>query len=332
MRYPTTATSRGTYATLAVAALATTALLTATTAAAQDTTVMIRRSADGAGKVAAENLRVTVESKVTRGAPYSADAVTESVQQLADGNRIVTRTTTRIYRDGEGRVRREQLGSGGTDPVAINITDSVAGTTFTLDPASHTAFRNVMFFAGGPIDAAGPPPAGVATATILARRTPDGAVTTVVSGDPKATAEAEAGLKTMDETKMRVAIAGAGAGEPAHVVQDMMFTRVGPSEGKTTKEDLGEQTIEGIRAVGTRMTTEIAAGAIGNEQPITIVSEQWFSPDLQVLVMTRHTDPRAGETTYRLANVVRAEPPHNLFEMPSDYALRESVIRRDRQD
>ena len=58
-------------------------------------------------------------------------------------------------------------------------------------------------------------------------------------------------------------------------------------------------------AQGTKTTTVIPAGALGNEQPITIMSEQWFSPDLQVLVMTRHSDPRTGETTYRLANVVR---------------------------
>ena len=81
-------------------------------------------------------------------------------------------------------------------------------------------------------------------------------------------------------------------------------------------------------ATGTRTTTTIAAGTIGNEQPILVVSEQWFSPDLKVLVMTKHSDPRNGETTYRVMNVVQAEPARSLFEVPADYTLKDSVIRR----
>ena len=57
------------------------------------------------------------------------------------------------------------------------------------------------------------------------------------------------------------------------------------------------------------------------------MSEQWFSPDLQVLVMTKHSDPRQGETTYRLSNIVRAEPDRSLFMVPSDYTFKESGIR-----
>jgi hypothetical protein len=102
----------------------------------------------------------------------------------------------------------------------------------------------------------------------------------------------------------------------------------GAAEGQTVREDLGSQSIEGVSAIGSRSTTTIPAGAIGNEQPITIVSEQWFSPDLQVLVLTRHSDPRQGDTTYRLVNVVRAEPDRSLFVVPADYTFKESGIRR----
>ena len=70
--------------------------------------------------------------------------------------------------------------------------------------------------------------------------------------------------------------------------------------GTVNKEDLGTQVIEGVVATGTRTTTTIAAGSIGNEQPILIVSEQWFSADLKVLVMTKHSDPRSGETSLSL--------------------------------
>ena len=60
-----------------------------------------------------------------------------------------------------------------------------------------------------------------------------------------------------------------------------------------------QKVIEGVlvgRHAGT--TIVIPAGAIGNQQPITVTSEQWFSPDLEILVMTRHSDPRSGETSY----------------------------------
>ena len=91
--------------------------------------------------------RVGVESRLTKNAPYSAEAVTESVQLLADGNRIVTKNTTHIFRDSEGRTRREQLNAAGTDVVSVNITDPSSGTTYVLDPASRTAYRNGLFVA-----------------------------------------------------------------------------------------------------------------------------------------------------------------------------------------
>ena len=97
---------------------------------------------------------------------------------------------------------------------------------------------------------------------------------------------------------------------------------------KATTESLGQQAIGGVTAEGTRTTTVIAAGAIGNQQEIRIVSEQWFSPDLQVLVMTRHSDPRSGETTYRLSNIIRAEPGAGLFDVPPDYTIKESSFMK----
>jgi hypothetical protein len=99
--------------------------------------------------------------------------------------------------------------------------------------------------------------------------------------------------------------------------------------GQTTREDLGQQTVEGVLAAGTRTTRVIPAGAIGNLQPIKVISEEWMSPDLKVLVMTKHSDPRTGETIYRLSNIVRAEPDHALFTVPADYTLREPAIRRE---
>jgi hypothetical protein len=96
-------------------------------------------------------------------------------------------------------------------------------------------------------------------------------------------------------------------------------------EGKWDRqtENLGSQTLEGLEATGTRTTVTIAAGAIGNEKAITIVSERWFSPELQVVVLSTHRDPRFGETTYRLTGITRGEPDRSLFEVPADYTVRD---------
>ena len=99
-------------------------------------------------------------------------------------------------------------------------------------------------------------------------------------------------------------------------------------EGNVSREDLGERVVEGVTAPGTRTTIVLQTGTVGNEQPIAILSEQWFSPDLQVLVSIRHSDPRGGETTFRLTNIVRAEPDRSLFEVPADYTIKETGIRR----
>jgi hypothetical protein len=86
-------------------------------------------------------------------------------------------------------------------------------------------------------------------------------------------------------------------------------------------ESLGKQTIDGVQAEGTRTTFTIRAGQIGNEQPLQIVTESWFSPDLQMVVLSKHSDPQSGERVYRLANIVRNEPPATLFQPPSDYKM-----------
>src|SRR5438128_722740 len=72
--------------------------------------------------------------KVVKGAPYSADAISESVQTLADGNKITRSYTVKMYRDSEGRSRREEV---------LNQGDSLLGKYNTIsifDPANNTRF------------------------------------------------------------------------------------------------------------------------------------------------------------------------------------------------
>jgi len=66
-----------------------------------------------------------------------------------------------------------------------------------------------------------------------------------------------------------------------------------------------------------------AAGQIGNDRPITIVNEVWTSPDLKTIISSKRNDPRMGEQTFQLTNIVRAEPNASLFSVPADVRITE---------
>lgn len=271
-----------------------------------------------------ERARVGVESRIVKGAPYSAEAVTETLQVLGDGNRIARKSVSKIYRDSEGRTRRETISDG--EVTTISISDPVAGSQFTLSPATRTAYRTgvIMTGSGGAFAVASVPPGS--PGTVVAMRTPE--------GHPRVEARsAEADRKVDDEKGAVAAGRGGGVRGPEQHLATIVYPATGPmlrvpGTSTSTKEDLGPQMVEGVMATGTRTTTVIPAGAIGNVQPINIVSEQWFSDDLKVLVLTKHNDPRSGETTYRLVNVIQGEPHRSLFEVPADYTMKDSAIRR----
>jgi hypothetical protein len=244
--------------------------------------------------------RMAVEARITPGAPFSADAVVESTQVLADGNRINRKSVTRVFRDGEGRTRREEMDEAGT-VLTVSVVDPVAHVSYVLDPSTRTAYRDSML---------------IAAPSMMRSR--------VDTAGEKMTTEIQA--KKEAEVKLRQG--GPPPPPPPPPLPGLRAATEMMAAGATTKENLGSQNIEGVTATGTRATTTIPVGAIGNIQPIKIVAEQWFSPDLQVLVLTKHSDPRSGETTYRLQSIVRAEPDRSLFTMPPDYVLTESGIRQ----
>ena len=97
-----------------------------------------------------------------------------------------------------------------------------------------------------------------------------------------------------------------------------------------TTTSLGTKTVNGVKAEGTRDTRTIPAGAIGNEKPIIITSERWYSPELHVTVMTKRSDPRMGETVFEMTNIQREEPDAALFKVPSDYTIKGGGPRRGR--
>jgi hypothetical protein len=274
---------------------------------------------------------MSFDGKTVKGAPYSAQAVSESVQTLADGNRIVRRNTASVYRDSEGRTRREQsinavgaYSAGGDQPQLILINDPVAGVNYILDVKSHTA-RKFDLSGARKLEFSGEGMAAKKRMIETAKSKPQDGGGANAEQKQNADAEAKAELKARiakAETEVRVG-GGIPGGIPGGVFEHSFTTKVDPKNMK--KEALGKQTIEGVEADGVRFTTTIAAGEIGNEQPISIVSERWYSEELQTVVMSKHSDPRLGEHTYRLTNINRSEPAHSLFELPSDYQVKETI-------
>lgn len=287
----------------------------------------------GANTFSFVNSEFVFDGKPIKGAPYSADAVTETTQVLGDGNRIVNRSTATLYRDSEGRTRREQtlksiggVTSGALPLQTIMISDPVAGVSYSLDPGTRTAHKSPM----GSFTFQRAVPSAAA---------PNGGANIIFSGVGPETSPARVGIATSAGVGSGIiattAPTTAGGVAPTTAAPSVtwstqpnggggyqVITRAGRSEN-VNKEDLATQTIEGVAATGTRTTFTIPAGQIGNEGPINIVDERWFSKDLQTIVMTRHSDPRSGETVYRLTNINRSEPDHSLFEVPGDYQIKE---------
>ena len=287
------------------------------------------------------------DGKVVKGAPYSAQAVTETTQTLSDGNRINNKSTATIYRDSEGRTRREQslrligpFTASDEPPQTIFINDPVAGVNYALDTRTKTAhkmppmrfdfkFRGPEGVGGGiGIGTGGGPGVGVRASAPMAVAVAEAPAPPVFQ---RAAPPPEASLRTDGPAaaeRERSAVFERSIMPPPGGEGGMVFQWQGAREENAKNESLGKQSIEGVEAEGTRKTVEIPAGEIGNERPIEIVFERWYSPELQVVVMTRHSDPRFGETTYRLMNINRSEPARELFEVPADYTLQGPSVSR----
>jgi hypothetical protein len=218
-----------------------------------------------------------------KNAPFSADVVTESSHTLADGNRIRQTLNLKVYRDSEGRTRREQavnlngLTPNANMPQMIFINDPAAGVAYSLNAQERTGTKSV--------------------------RNGDGR-------GPQRLSQDAAGR-----------LPGPRAGAP----DGRGMGRRSAADQNFKTESLGRQTIEGVQAEGTRTTMTIPAGRAGNDLPIHIVTENWYSAELQTTVLTKHSDPRNGETVTRLMNISRGEPARLLFEAPADYKVSESA-------
>ena len=232
------------------------------------------------------------------GAPYSATTSNESIQTLADGNRLVQTSTGTTARDSQGRTRQETvlptIGnlSAANAPHLIFIHDPVAQTSYTLNLTDKTAQKMPTL----------PPLPGGAAGV-------GGAMVTM-----RAVESSQVPLPPADAMPTTIAAAPAPG-----VFLAKHLTMSDQDQGNT--EDLGSQSMEGVLVNGIRMTHTIPAGQIGNDLPITIVTEVWTSPDLKTVVYSKRSDPRMGEQTFRLTNIVRAEPSALLFTVPADFRI-----------
>jgi len=224
----------------------------------------------GGGRLRFLGVEASLQRKVVTGAPFSAQAVTERTQVLANGNKIDQKTTANFYRDSQGRTRQEMtMGPMGpwaapknASPLVV-INDPVAGVGYMLNPGKQSAVKHPLGSPRGP-----------------------------------------RGNAQNRQAKLQQANAS------------------------VTTESLGKQMVAGVEAEGTRTTFTIPAGSVGNAQPIQIVTEKWYSPALQTVVMETRSDPRSGTTTYQLTNINQTEPDPALFQVPSNYTMKEQPAFR----
>lgn len=284
-----------------------------------------------------------------KNAPYSAEIVTEKTQTLADGNQISNKTTSLNYRDAAGRTRQEMRDSKG-NVQHIVIVDPVENLRYILMPEKKTATKmhmgkdldEKMASAREKLDAAKEKLDKLKqegkTVSVETQRNGDEVIVKRIerktSGD-----KAEGNKDVREEVQVRVIRAGNASDMPA------LHTSLSSTSGNftslmalspmsmafvdkhwTTKgntKDLGSRDIDGVRAEGKMRSYQIPAGEVGNKNPITVSSESWYSPDLQMTVYAKQTDPRTGEWNYKLNNLKRTEPAATLFAVPEGYTVKE---------
>jgi hypothetical protein len=263
-------------------------------------------------------------AKVDKNQPYSAEVISERQQNLADGNQIVSKNVSYSFRDSAGRTRQEMRDDKG-ELRTVTIRDPLAGATWLLDPKNKTATQIAApHLMGASVAAAarlrieqlrkeGKLPQ-VRNEIILRRSdNDDDNVRVVADGD--APVRIEANSATGNAGNPRELLLGPLAG----AFSDMKWSH------KAVTRELGVREIDGVRAEGKMRSYEIPAGEVGNRNPIVVSDESWYSPDLQITLMTRHSDPRSGEHSYRLAALKREEPAASLFAVPGDYTVKDAL-------
>lgn len=343
--------------------------------------------------------------RVIKNQPYSAQIVSERVQQLADGNQIVNKSTSMSYRDSAGRTRTEVRDEHGAVK-SITIDDPVQRKRWSLDPKRKTAtnieMTEEMARAGAEMARAQAEHARAAAEAVRAA-TAQARLAAQQERDVARSAAQQARLIADQEREIARSAAAAAAAQVAQLRREgklpedgqliikevqrgdgpkevririapappappappaapaiaappappapaalpappappappqltRLAAQIGPmitgaaADAKwsrnTSTRDLGTRNFFGVPARGAQRSYQIPAGEIGNRQPITVSSETWTAPDLQIIVYHKRSDPRSGALVYQLASLSRAEPAPALFTVPSDYTVRDPM-------
>ncbi|EKU84488.1 hypothetical protein [Massilia timonae] len=293
-----------------------------------------QRAGDSAS-LAASMLRIS-GAGIVKNAPYSAEAVSESMQRLADGNQIVNTSRSMQYRDGAGRTRTEVHGDDG-EVRTITISDPVEGARWILNPQRKSATRLDMTseLARAEADAA-------RAAATQARRAADQARERIdqlrregklPEGTHIIVKDVQRGAQPT-EVRVRVAEPMPAARAMSAQIAPLIIGAAndGKWSAKAVTRELGGRDFSGVRAEGNQRSYTIPAGEIGNRAPIEVSSETWYSPELQVTVYHKRSDPRSGDVVYRLDKLKRGEPPAALFSVPSDYTVHDPLKVSNRKD
>ncbi|MGA3126905.1 MAG: hypothetical protein ABSD13_09310 [Candidatus Korobacteraceae bacterium] len=294
-------------------------------------------------------------AQAAAGKPMFAEFITEHHQSFTDGNRISRTTASYIYRDAAGRIRREsQLSvpgfpAGFAASTFITIVDQQLGYGYVLDPQEMIAHRYELNAAvpayvarlstqsvgsallgsnlKQPAASSASPAASEAASTTThwhmhvfpLHRSRATAENTAASGSAQgAGAPGASGGSAVGQLSSGFLSENSDLPSAPTMRIDQPFLAA-PNPMRT--ENLGEQSILGFHVHGTRVLTTLPAGQIGNERPIDIVSEQWFSPELEVVMRSMHRDPWAGEFTTTVTRIRRGDQPASLFEVPAAYKV-----------
>lgn len=266
-------------------------------------------------------------SKLVKNAPYSAEVISERVQNLPDGNQIATKSTTMTYRDSAGRTRQEIRDNKG-ELKRITIVDSAEHVTYVLNPRDKKALKMSM-----KAERETARLAGEKARERIEQLKKEGKIPAVEHGDGhvivKRIERSDSSgnpQRTMEDVQVRVAQSvSAGLNVELARVAPLVATAFNDVRWaqKPATKDIGSKDFDGVKAEGKMRSYEIPAGEVGNKNPITVSNESWYSPELQITVYSKQSDPRSGDRIYRLANLKRDEPAAALFTVPGDYTVKE---------
>lgn len=283
----------------------------------------------------ANDMHIFSRQKQIKGAPYSAEVISETMQKLSDGNTISNKTTSMSFRDSQGRTREERRDSKGEN-TEITIRGN-ADELLTLNAKNKTAKKiTTRFSFSSKLN--GKVPGEIVTEKVTKLK--DGAeiIELETSGADAKNGERRVIVKRLEKgqddknagTHSKTLTVDVRGPDAQHLVfkgaMDEPFMRLfGDAKwaSKRQTKALGRREFDGVKAEGKLVSYEIPAGEIGNALAIVVTDESWTSPELQITVYSKHSDPRSGERIYRLSNLKRNEVPAAMFEIPADYTVRD---------